>query len=84
MTEMVRACSLHGESKGAYGVVVGKPEGRRPLERPTHRWEDNINMDLVGWGHGLNRCGSRQEQVAGCCKFRNEHSGSIKYGKFLE
>jgi hypothetical protein len=31
---------------------VGKPEGRRPLERPRHRWEDNIEMDLreVGWG----------------------------------
>jgi len=37
---------------------VGKPEGRRPLGRPRHRWEDNIKMDLqeVGWwggGHGL-------------------------------
>jgi hypothetical protein len=31
---------------------VGKPEGRRPLERPRHRWEGNIKMDLqeVGWG----------------------------------
>jgi hypothetical protein len=31
---------------------VGKPEGRRPLGRPRHRWEDNIKMDLqeVGWG----------------------------------
>jgi hypothetical protein len=31
---------------------VGKPEGRRPLERPRRRWEDNIKMDLrgVGWG----------------------------------
>jgi hypothetical protein len=33
-------------------VLVGKPEGKRPLGRPRHRWEDNINMDLqkVGWG----------------------------------
>jgi hypothetical protein len=41
-----------GERRGAYRVLVGKPEGRRPLERPRRRWEDNIKMDLpeVGWG----------------------------------
>jgi hypothetical protein len=40
-----------GERRGAYRAVVWKPEGRRPLERPRHRWEDNIKMDLqeVGW-----------------------------------
>ena len=32
---------------------MGKPEGRRPLERPTRRWEDNIKMDLWGWMGGL-------------------------------
>jgi len=32
--------------RGAYGVLVGKPEGRRPLERTELRWEDNIKMDL--------------------------------------
>jgi hypothetical protein len=34
-----------------YRVLVWKPEGRRPLARPRHRWEDNIKMDLVevGW-----------------------------------
>jgi hypothetical protein len=40
---------------------VGKPEGRRPLERPRRRWEDNIKMDLreVGWGGpGLDQSGS--------------------------
>jgi hypothetical protein len=33
------------------GILVGKPEGRRPVERPRRRWEDNIKMDLreVGW-----------------------------------
>ena len=35
-----------GEEKGVYRVLVGKPEGRRPLGRPRHRWEDNIRMDL--------------------------------------
>jgi hypothetical protein len=41
-----------GERRGAYRALVGKPEGKRPLERPTRRWEDNIKMDLreVGWG----------------------------------
>jgi hypothetical protein len=41
-----------GERRGAYRSLVGKPEGRRPLERPRRRWEDNIKMDLreVGWG----------------------------------
>jgi hypothetical protein len=35
----------------AYRVLVGRPEGRRPLGRPRRRWEDNIKMDLqeVGW-----------------------------------
>jgi hypothetical protein len=41
-----------GERRGAYRTLVRKPEGRRPLERPGSRWEDNIKMDLreVGWG----------------------------------
>jgi hypothetical protein len=41
-----------GEGRGAYRVLAGRPEGRRPLGRPRHRWEDNIKMDLqeVGWG----------------------------------
>jgi hypothetical protein len=40
-----------GEGKGAYRILVGRHEGRRPLGRPRHRWEDNIKMDLeeVGW-----------------------------------
>ena len=32
--------------RNAYRVLVGKPEGKRPLGRPRHRWEDNIKMDL--------------------------------------
>jgi hypothetical protein len=35
-----------GERRGAYRALVGKPEGRGPLERPRSRWEDNIKMDL--------------------------------------
>jgi hypothetical protein len=41
-----------GEGRGAYRVLVGRPEGRRPIGRPRRRWEDNVKMDLqeVGWG----------------------------------
>ena len=49
-----------GEMTGADGVLVGKPEGMRPLGRPRRRWENNIKMDIqeVGWGHGLDCSGS--------------------------
>ena len=42
------------EGSGVHKVLVGKPEGKRPLERRRHRWEDNIKMDLqeVGKGYG--------------------------------
>jgi hypothetical protein len=41
-----------GEKRCAYRILVGRPEGRRPLGRPRRRWEDNIKMALqgVGWG----------------------------------
>jgi hypothetical protein len=41
-----------GEGRGAYMILVERPEGKRPLGRPRRRWEDNIKMDLqvVGWG----------------------------------
>jgi hypothetical protein len=40
-----------GQKTGASRILVGRPEGRQPLGRPRHRWEDNIKMDLqdVGW-----------------------------------
>jgi hypothetical protein len=41
-----------GEGRGVYRVLVGKPEGERPLERPRRRWEDNIKMDLQEVGCG--------------------------------
>jgi len=43
-----------GQGGGVYRVLVGKPEGKRPLGRPRRRWEDNIKMDLqkVGAGSG--------------------------------
>jgi len=40
------SCSAYGERIGVYGVLVGKPEGKRPLGRPERKYEDNIKMDL--------------------------------------
>ena len=40
------------ERRGVHKVLVGKPEGKRPLRRPRHRWEDNIKMDLQEVGRG--------------------------------
>jgi hypothetical protein len=42
-----------GEERKVYKVLVGKPEGRRPLERPRRRWEDGIRMDLREIGFGV-------------------------------
>ena len=41
-----------GERRGLYGVLMGKPEGKRPLWRPRCRWEDNIKVDLQEVGCG--------------------------------
>ena len=46
------ACSTYGERRGSYRVLVGKPEGKRPLGRPRRRWEDDIKMDLQEVGCG--------------------------------
>jgi hypothetical protein len=35
-----------GEGRGVYRLLVGRPEGKRPMGRPRHRWEDNIKVDL--------------------------------------
>jgi hypothetical protein len=50
--EIGRACSTNGEKRNAYKLLVGKPEGRRPLGRPRRMWVDNIRMHLVEvrWG----------------------------------
>jgi hypothetical protein len=41
-----------GEGRGVYRVLIGKPEGKRPLGRPMRRWEDNIKADLQQVGCG--------------------------------
>jgi hypothetical protein len=43
----IRACSTNWGEKNAYRILVGKPEGKRPLGKPRRRWVDNIKMDLT-------------------------------------
>ena len=65
-------------------VLIGKPEGKRPLGRPRRRWEDNIKMDLreVGGGGG-DWMELAQGQVADACGYGEEPSGSKNGGNFL-
>jgi hypothetical protein len=50
--EMGRACSTNGAKRNAYKILLGRPEGKRPLGRPGRSWVNNINVDLreIGWG----------------------------------
>jgi hypothetical protein len=41
---MGRTCNVHGEMRNAYSILVGKPEGKKPLRIHRHRWEDNIQI----------------------------------------
>jgi hypothetical protein len=50
--EMGGECSTHGERRGLYRVLMGKPERKRPLGRPRRGWEGNIKMDLLEMGRG--------------------------------
>jgi hypothetical protein len=53
-----------GEGRGVYRVLVGRPEGERPLGRPRRRWEDNINMDVREGGiDGANWIQVAQDRV---------------------
>jgi hypothetical protein len=50
----VRHVAFMEEVRSAYNILVGKPEGKRPLRRPRCRWKHNIRLDLreIGWEHG--------------------------------
>jgi hypothetical protein len=49
-TKMDSACSMHGENRNAYKVLVGKSDRKRPLGRPKHVWEVNMRLDLGAMG----------------------------------
>jgi hypothetical protein len=57
---MGRTCSTNGEkTRNTYKILMGKPEGKRPLGRPRRRWVDNIKMDWMVWiGSNLLRIGT--------------------------
>ena len=75
------------EDRGAYRVLVGKPDGKRPLGRPRRRWLDNIRMDLqeVGLGYedwiGLAQDRDRWRALVRAVR---KPSGSIKRAEFLD
>jgi hypothetical protein len=74
--EVGGACGMHGRGKKRVQGFGGKPEGKRPLERPRHRWEDGIKMDL-GWGVcGVDSPGSSYGSLAGSCECGDEPSAS--------
>ena len=57
------ACSTNGARRGVYGVLMGKPEGKRQLGRPRRKWEDNteVNLQEVGCG-GMDRVELAQDR----------------------
>jgi hypothetical protein len=67
-------------------MLVGKPEGKRPLGRPWRRWADNIRMDLQEVGRGdMDWIELAQDRyVASNCECGNEPSGSITRREFLD
>jgi hypothetical protein len=82
------ACSLDGEGRSVYRVMVGKPEGKKPLGKPRPRWEQNIKMALQEV-----RCGNMYWIELALDRDRwwplvnavgNEPSGSIKFREFLD
>ena len=83
--QVVRKC-VWVRRGGTYRLLVGKPEGKRPLGRPRRRWVDNIRMDFqeVGCGYvdwiGLAQDRDRWRTLVSA----NEPSGSIKCGEFLD
>jgi hypothetical protein len=68
-----------GEGRKVYMVLAGKPKGKKPLGRPSHRWEDGIRTDLrkIDWAVcGVDSSGSVYRPVAGSHEYSDEPSGS--------
>jgi hypothetical protein len=88
---MGKACSTNGgeekkKKKKEYMIFVKHPEGKRPLERPRRRWEDNIRMNLreVGWVLWTGLIWLKIGTVEGPCEHGNKPSGTIKCWEILE
>ena len=73
------------EGRGVDKVLVGKPEGKRPLGRPRRRWEDNIKMDLEEVGRGCGDwMGVAQDRDRWLVLVSTVVNFSIKCGEFLD
>jgi len=74
------------ERKGAYRILVGKPDRRMQLGKPEHRWGIVLQWTFTKWDwrHGLDWCGSGLVQAAGFCECGNEPLCSTKCGEFLD
>jgi hypothetical protein len=76
-----------GEERNAYRILVEKPEEKRPLGRPTSKWEDNIEMDLreTEWG-GMDwiHLAQNRNHMEGSFEHGNEPPGSIKFWEIFE
>jgi hypothetical protein len=74
-----------GEKRNMYRLLVGKPEGKRPVGRPRRRWMEKIKMDLLEIGlNVVDWFGSGQVQVDNSCECGNEPSVSIKFWETTE
>jgi len=74
-----------GERRGVCRVLVEKPEGKRPLERPRYKWVIILRWIFRKWdgGMGCIYLAQDRDRGLGTCECGNEHSGSIKHGNFL-
>jgi hypothetical protein len=73
-----------GEKKNVYSLLVRRPEGKRPLGRPRHRWMDNIKMDLLEIGLSVvDWIGLAQDRYRWRALVNSVMNGSIKCGKVL-
>jgi hypothetical protein len=81
---MGKVCSMCSQGKSAYKIFVIKPEQKRPLGRPEHRWGYKMNLETRVGGFGLDSSGSGQGPVADSCVHSNEFSGPIKGRTFLQ
>ena len=80
VNEVCRTCSTCRREINAYVVMIGIPEGKRPLGRPVYRWEGNIKMDFSRNRIGVSELYSSglDQSMAGSCKHGNELKSSKK------
>ena len=76
-----------GERRGVHKVLVGKPEGKRPLGRPRRRWDDNVKMDLQEIGRGFGdwmELAQDRDRCRALVRTVMNLRGSVKCGEFLD